>query len=61
MAYTMEVKNMYDGAKTHVRMMGGDSDHFPMEMGLHQASTLSPFLLALAMDELTQSIQDEVL
>jgi len=30
-------------------------------MGLHQGSTLSPFLLGLVMDDLTQDIQDEVL
>ncbi|KAF3663991.1 hypothetical protein FXO38_10363 [Capsicum annuum] len=31
-----------------------------VEMGLHQGPVLSPFLFALMMDELTQSIQDEV-
>jgi len=30
-------------------------------MGLHQGSTLSPFLLGLVMDDLPQDIQDEVL
>lgn len=30
-------------------------------MGLYQGAVLNPFLLALVMDELTQSIRDEVL
>ncbi|XP_049367345.1 uncharacterized protein LOC125832240 [Solanum verrucosum] len=51
---------MYGGAKTRVRTVGGDSEHFPVEMGLHQGSVLSPFLFALVMDEMTRSIQEEV-
>ncbi|XP_060182159.1 uncharacterized protein LOC132611807 [Lycium barbarum] len=51
---------MYDGAKTRVRIVGGDSEHFPVTMGLHQGSALSPFLFALAMDALTSHIQGEV-
>uniref|UniRef100_A0A1U7WMT4 Uncharacterized protein LOC104225472 n=1 Tax=Nicotiana sylvestris TaxID=4096 RepID=A0A1U7WMT4_NICSY len=43
-----------------VRMVAGDSDHFPVMMGLHQGSTLNPFLFALAMDVLTRHIQKEV-
>ncbi|KAG5620200.1 hypothetical protein H5410_005418 [Solanum commersonii] len=45
---------MYDKAKTRVRIVGGDSYHFQVEMGLHQGSSLSPFLFALAIDQLTQ-------
>nr|XP_009599585.1 uncharacterized protein LOC104095213 [Nicotiana tomentosiformis] len=40
--------------------MGGDSEHFPVVMRLHQGSALSPFLFALAMDVLSQHIQGEV-
>ncbi|KAF3685283.1 Sterol 3-beta-glucosyltransferase UGT80A2 [Capsicum annuum] len=46
--------------KTRVRTAEGDSEHLPVEIGLHQGSTLSPFLFALVMDVLTQSIQGEV-
>uniref|UniRef100_A0A1U7VNV3 Uncharacterized protein LOC104215459 n=1 Tax=Nicotiana sylvestris TaxID=4096 RepID=A0A1U7VNV3_NICSY len=46
--YIMVIKDMYDGSKTWVRTVGGDSEHFSVEMGLHQSSTLSPFLFALS-------------
>lgn len=45
--YTGSIQDMYDGTKTHVRTMGGDSEHFSVLIGLHQGSTLSPFLFAL--------------
>nr|XP_009761835.1 PREDICTED: uncharacterized protein LOC104213957 [Nicotiana sylvestris] len=51
---------MYDDDKTRVRTVGGDSDHFPVVIGLHQGSALSPFLFALAMDVLSRHIQGEV-
>uniref|UniRef100_A0A0V0HCT2 Putative ovule protein n=1 Tax=Solanum chacoense TaxID=4108 RepID=A0A0V0HCT2_SOLCH len=51
---------MYERAKTRVRTVGGDSKHFPMDMGLHLGSTLSLFLFALVIDVLTRDIQDEV-
>nr|XP_009782892.1 PREDICTED: uncharacterized protein LOC104231576 [Nicotiana sylvestris] len=54
------IKDMYDGAKTQVRIVGGDFEHFPVVMGLYQGSALSPFLFALVMDTLTHHVQGEV-
>ncbi|XP_019251198.1 PREDICTED: uncharacterized protein LOC109230125 [Nicotiana attenuata] len=51
---------MYDGAKTRVRIVGGDSEDFPVVMGLHQGSALSHFLFALVMDALTHHIQGDL-
>ncbi|XP_070055173.1 secreted RxLR effector protein 78-like [Nicotiana tomentosiformis] len=58
--YIMAIKDMYDGANTRVRTVGGDSEHFPVVMALHQGSALSPFLFALVMDALTHHIQGDV-
>ncbi|PHU22112.1 Transcription factor HBI1 [Capsicum chinense] len=60
LAYIRAIKDMYDRAKTQVRTAGGDSEHFTVLTGLHQGSTLSPFLFALVMDVLTRRIQGEV-
>lgn len=35
-SYIRMTKDMYDGSKTRVRTVGGDSEHFPVVMGLHQ-------------------------
>jgi len=58
--YIRVTKDMCRGAKTSVRIAVGDTEVFPIDIGLHQGSTLSPFLFALVLDELTKDIQDEV-
>lgn len=39
------IKDMYDGSKTRVRSVGGDSEHFPGMMRLHQRSAFSLFFI----------------
>jgi Reverse transcriptase (RNA-dependent DNA polymerase) len=58
--YVKVIKDMYDGATTCVKTHDGTSSDFPITIGLHQGSALSPYLFALVMDELTKDIQDEV-
>ena len=50
---------MYDGVRTRVRTLAGDTDDFSIDIGLHLGSVLSPFLFTVVM-ELTKEIQDEV-
>ncbi|XP_070039091.1 uncharacterized protein [Nicotiana tomentosiformis] len=52
-AYVRLIKDMYDGVKIQVRTVGGDSNHFPVMMELHQGSVLGLFLFALVMDVLS--------
>lgn len=52
---------MYDGFKIWVKTIGGDLDHFLVMMGSQQGSTLSPFLFALIVNEMTCHIQCEAL
>ncbi|XP_070035405.1 secreted RxLR effector protein 78-like [Nicotiana tomentosiformis] len=52
-AYIRVIQDIYDRAKIRVRTAGRDSNYFPVVMGLHQGSSLSPFLFSLVMDSLT--------
>jgi hypothetical protein len=48
---------MYDNVVTSVRISDGDTNDFLINIGLHQGSTLNPYLFALVMDEVTRDIQ----
>ena len=51
---------MYDDVVTSVRACDGETSDFPINVGLHQGSTLSPYIFTLVMDEVTNSIQGEI-
>jgi len=60
MAYIQVIKDMYEGVSSRVRTLGVDTKDFPIEIGLHKGSALSPFLFTIVINELTKEIQDEV-
>ncbi|KAH0458543.1 hypothetical protein IEQ34_013858 [Dendrobium chrysotoxum] len=59
-AYIQIIKDMYEGATTCVQTQGGLTKYFPISVGLHQGSALSPYLFALVMDVLTRHLQEDV-
>ncbi|XP_071731054.1 uncharacterized protein [Rutidosis leptorrhynchoides] len=58
--YIRTIMDMYDGAKACVWTPVGNTEYFPIEVGLHQGSALSPFLFALILDELYRGIQENI-
>ncbi|XP_074327662.1 uncharacterized protein LOC141665577 [Apium graveolens] len=58
--YLRAIQEMYFQVRTCVRTPVGDTHYFPVGIGLHQGSSLSPFLFAVIMDILTRGIQDSV-
>jgi hypothetical protein len=51
---------MYDNIVTSVRTSDRDTNDFPINIGLHQGSALSPYLFALVMDEVTRDMQGDI-
>ena len=58
--YVGLIKDMYNNVVTRVRTSDGDKDGFPIKIGLHQETALSPYLFALMMDEVTRDIQGDI-
>jgi hypothetical protein len=58
--YVTLIKDMYNNAVTSVRTNDGNTDYFPIKIGLHQGLALSPYLFALVMDEVTRDIQGNI-
>ncbi|XP_074337110.1 uncharacterized protein LOC141674288 [Apium graveolens] len=60
----IDLEKAYDSVprevRTCVRTPVGDTHYFPVGIGLHQGSSLSPFLFAVIMDVLTRGIQNSV-
>jgi len=53
-AYMRVIRDMYDGVRTRIRTLVGDTDDFPI--GLHQGLALSLFLFTIIMAELIREI-----
>jgi hypothetical protein len=49
--YVTLIKDMYDKVVTSVRTTDGNTNVFPINIGLHQGSTLNPYLFGLVIDE----------
>jgi Reverse transcriptase (RNA-dependent DNA polymerase) len=58
--YVTLIKDMYTNAVTYVRACDSESDTFPIKIGLHQGSALSPYIFTLVMDEITKGIQEDI-
>ena len=58
--YVTLIKDMYNNVMTSVRTNDGNTDYFLIKIGLHQGSTLNPYLFALLMDEITRNIQGDI-
>jgi Reverse transcriptase (RNA-dependent DNA polymerase) len=58
--YVTLIKDMYTNDVTCVRACDGESDTFPIKIGLHQGSTLSLYIFTLVMDEITKDIQEDI-
>ena len=56
--YVMIVQYMYEGARTRVKSSVGITDMIPVEVGLHQGSSLNPNIFAMMMDVLVNGIKD---
>ncbi|KAI5726286.1 hypothetical protein M8J77_026529 [Diaphorina citri] len=55
--YVRVIQDMYDKATTQIRSSAGVTDHFPVKVGLHQGSALSPYLFDVIMDVLTEGVR----
>ncbi|GKC88561.1 craniofacial development protein 2, partial [Tanacetum coccineum] len=58
--YIKVIQDMYEGARTCVRTPTGNTKYFPVDVGLHQGSAISPYLFALILDELMKGIQESI-
>ena len=48
------IKSMYDGAETAVKVGASESRKFPVRVGVHQGSVLSPLLFIIVLEALSK-------
>ena len=60
MGCTRVIRDIYERVRIRVNTVIGDTNDSPIDIGMHQGSTLSSFLFTTVMDELTREIQDEI-
>ena len=58
--YIRVIQDMYEGVVASIRIPRGETTNFPIRIGLHQGSALSPYLFNIVLDVLTASIQEEI-
>ena len=51
---------MYNGVSTNIHTPVGMTESFPIKVGLHQGSALSPFIFTVIMEEISKSIWETV-
>ena len=51
---------MYDRVSTNIHTLVGLTKSFPVKVGLHQGSTLSPFIFTIIIEEISKSIWETV-
>ena len=45
--YVKAIRDMYDGTTTKIQTLVGTTYPIPVKVGIHQGSTLSPFIFAI--------------
>ena len=56
--YVMIVQDLHEGARTRVKSSVGLTDMIPVGVGLHQGSSLDPYLFSMIMDVLAPGKKD---
>ena len=57
--YVRIVQDMYESARTRIRSSVGETEGIQVKVGLHQGSSLSPYLFDLIMDVLAMGVREE--
>ena len=57
--YVRIVQDMYEGARTQIRSSVGETEWIQVKVGLHQGSSLSPYLFDLIMDVLARGVKEQ--